>query len=369
MEIREPQPLIKLFIASFNIVNHAFGRLVVYFILAGLGCVLQAVLLALRIPPFVGGLFNMIYSAFLSVLLFKIIASQAETDLASLSDLMASSVLPAIYTLILFLLLGIVAGIVTFISAFISHLISPVFILAFALVALFFMTRLLFAPMLIALREQAPIHALIHSWELTGGHFFRVLVALLLSAVFPLLCVGGLIYGLYVGIPLYFADSFNIVHLTPGWWIAFALLAILLVVIQLSMVSFLVLVFLNLDYTQSEQPAAQAPTAYEKGTVMARASTVSQTVAPDVKILKASVKTHPSDESLSQHLNEVYQPRPETAVNQTEEDRMPTIVFDDEMAAQMARERAQWEQEKAKNAQQANNSPEDNGNGFIKMSK
>ncbi len=373
MEIREPHSLGSLFIESFRVTNRAFGRIVVYFILAIVGTVLQELLLLLHIFPLVVALLNAVYSAFLVVLFFKIIASQAESDLTSLSDLMSASALPAIYILILSLIYMVVALVAGFAGALLSGIFSPAVLLILAPVALFFFLRLLFAPISIALRDHGPIRGILYSWELTRGHFFFILLTVGISVGFPLLCVAGIAYGLYVGIPLYFADSFNLAQLSATWWIVLALLAVLIWFVWLSMSSFLVLVFLNLDYAGGSSPVPQVlqtPQEHENGTALSTGAAMASktTHAPNVQVLKASVKTHTSDESLDKHLNEVYQPLPQENVVQTEEDRMPTIVFDEEMAAQMAREREQWEQEKAK-AQQAKQNQGNNGEDTVKMSK
>lgn len=377
MEIREPHSLAKLFLESFSVTNRAFGRIVVYLFLSVVGIILQQLLMLVGFPPLFILILNAVYSAFLSVLLFKILAAQAEMETVALADLMFASALPAVYMCLLGVMYSIVVGGISLIAGLVGALLPKLFLLGMLavglLVALFLLVRLCFAPFAIALREQGPVQAITYSWNLTNGHFFYVLFAILFSTVFPLLCLAGAVYGLYVGIPLYFADSFNILHLSAGWWIAFALLLVLFGFIWLSMVSFVMLVFLNLDYTEGEAAASQVlqtPQTHENGTVLsAGAAVVSKNAStPNVQVLKASVKTYASDDSLDQHLNEIYQPLPQENIRQTEEDRMPTLVFDEEMAAQMAKEREMWEQEKAK-AQQTKQNPGEDGRDFIKMSK
>ena len=91
--------------------------------------------------------------------------------------------------------------------------------------------------------------------------------------------------------------------------------------------------------------------------------------AQEVQILRASVKSHDEDDTLSQHLEQVYQPKPEDIVQYAEEDRMPTILFDDEMAKQMEDNRLKWEQEKAKSRQKNNSTDEEDNSTPIKMSR
>ena len=373
MEIREYHSLGRLFIESFSLANRAFGRVVAYMILAIVGTVLLQALLLVGFPPFLIAILNAIYSAFLTILLFKILAAQAEVDLASLTDLMSSSVLPAIYMLIFSLLCGIGYLVIGLVLVALSRIFTPLILVIFSPVILFFVIRLLFAPLAIALREHNPISALTYSWELTRGHFFYVLMTLCLATLFPALFVCACVYGGYVTIPLFFAQSFNLAQPSAIWLIALALFLILTFFIWLSMTGFWVLSFLNLDYTEEKSSASQvlqAPQVHDHGTALSSgaAKASKQTQTPNVQILKASVKASPNDELLDKHLNEVYQPLPQNETLPAEEDRMPTIVFDDEMASQMAREREQWEKEKNK-SKQARKNPGEDGGDFIKMSK
>ena len=132
--------------------------------------------------------------------------------------------------------------------------------------------------------------------------------------------------------------------------------------------AFWVLLFLNLDYTEgkaADSQVLQTPQLQENGTSLStRAAMASKTTqAPNVQVLHASVKTHSTDDSLDKHLNEVFQPRPQEEGVITEEDRMPTIVFDEEMAAQLQKEREQWEKKDSPK------SDKDDGDQPVKMSK
>lgn len=373
MEIREYHSLGRLFIESFSLANRAFGRIIAYVILAIVGAALLQVLLLLGLPPFLIAILSAIYSPFFTVLLSKILAAQAEVDLASLPDLMSSSLLPAIYMLIFSLLCGIVYVATGLIVVSLSRIFTPLILVIFLPVMLFFVIRLLFAPLAIALREHNPISALTYSWELTRGHFFYVLTAGCLTILFPILFVGAGVYAGYVSIPLFFAQSFNLAQLSGIWWIVLVIFLILTFFVWLSMVGFWVLSFLNLDYTEEKSSSSQvlqAPQVHDQGTALSSgaAKASKKTQSPNVQILKASVKASSNDELFDKHLNEVYQPLPQNDVLPAEEDRMPTIVFDDEMAAQMAREREQWEREKNK-SQQARKNPKEDGGDYIKMSK
>ena len=70
--------------------------------------------------------------------------------------------------------------------------------------------------------------------------------------------------------------------------------------------------------------------------------------------------------NVDEHLNQVYSPdniKVQQYMHQ-EEDRMPTILFDDDMAQDIAKNQEMMSAKKEKN-----NQPEDNGPENIKLSK
>ena len=93
--------------------------------------------------------------------------------------------------------------------------------------------------------------------------------------------------------------------------------------------------------------------------------TVTKEDVENVTVVKSSVKTVADDNEFKEHLNQVYQPKPEDFVQYDEEDRMPTILFDDEMAKQIEENRQMWTKKENKTPQN-----EDGSDGeSIKMSK
>jgi hypothetical protein len=48
--------------------------------------------------------------------------------------------------------------------------------------------------------------------------------------------------------------------------------------------------------------------------------------------------TETDTHAIDQHLNQVYTQKPEEVIQQAEEDRMPTIVFDDDLAKQLEKD-------------------------------
>ncbi|MBQ3667381.1 MAG: hypothetical protein II913_04915 [Elusimicrobiaceae bacterium] len=91
----------------------------------------------------------------------------------------------------------------------------------------------------------------------------------------------------------------------------------------------------------TEQPATQQPSGMET-----------------LQITKTSVNTTEEDASeITQHLHQVYTPRDKEAVQHTEEDRMPTILLDDELAQQL--EHQFLEEHKKQHPTQHDDSSED----------
>ncbi len=84
-----------------------------------------------------------------------------------------------------------------------------------------------------------------------------------------------------------------------------------------------------------------------------------------LSIVKASVKTSTDSDSAQEHLDQVYQQKKEDLIQYEEEDRMPTILFDDDMARQIEENRQMWTVKK-KEEEKPN---EDNDGQTIKMSK
>ncbi|MBR4355772.1 MAG: glycerophosphoryl diester phosphodiesterase membrane domain-containing protein [Elusimicrobiaceae bacterium] len=371
MDIREKHSLAKLFVESFALVNRSCSALLALALVALVGLI-GFTALSLVLPRFLGSILDTVYTTFISVLFIKLIAAKAENDNASLADLASTAVLPTIYWIVLSLIGTLIATAVFFVMGLLGAGLHtwwiwvPVVIVGFVLTI-----RLLFTYAVIVLREQDPFSALVYSWQLTKGHFCYVLAAWLLAVLFPLLILAAVGYGAYVGIPLYFADSFNLAHLSWTWIGVFVFVILMGIFIHVSMLAFHVLVFLYLDYrnnrgTTETVDLLPSEAIDIKNALPPGAGPVVQAPEQNVEILKASVRSHDED-TLSQHLDQVYQPQPEELKEYKEEDRMPTLVFDEEMAKQIEESRAQWEQEKAKSRLKSQN--DDDNTTTIKMSK
>lgn len=381
MEIREQQSLFSLLVSSFSVANRAGTALAVSIltVLILLALPLAAIMFLVHNPNSVKlwnvlwGLFAIFCLVWLQNACLRIIAAKAEQTDESVSDAFINSILPAVYSLIYQLIINFAFAIAGFLANLIP-IVGPLIILP---ISIYFGLRLMFGQLAIALREQGPISAITYSWQLTSGRVLYVFAVVLLSGLIPALFTGLIAYGIIVGIPLYFADSFSLANLSMPWIIALVLIAFLFILICLAMAVFLVLVFLNMDYGFNRDtfiPLPQTKINNQTTQVFGPDNNVMPPGAgnpvtaqdiPQVEVLQASVRTEADNDELHKHLDKVYQPKPEDIIEYAEEDRMPTILFDDEMAKQLEQQRNAWQQKT--NTEQ--NEKGDDDISSIKMSK
>jgi len=379
MEIREQHNLARLFVESFVLVNRCGGALVAYLLVALLLFAAEmAAVLWLGVPPLLVKLLNIFVGAYLGVVLLRIFGAKAEKTDESVSNSFSAAVFPSFYQIIFQILYGIFWGVfgflcslflrsnetvMTWIMQLMTHTAGAgtiasvaLTVLALAAVPLFIGARLLYAPVAIALRSQGPIEAITYSFQLTAGsRVFTALGTLIIMMLLPLAFVAAVLYAGYVTIPLYFADSFNLANLSPAWIGVLAAVGLLYIFILLALPALLVLVFLNQDYgynRDSFTPQAELKITSQETQVFGADNNIlppgaGNLVRPEdvrqVQITKSSVRTE-ADHSMQEHLEQVYQPKPEDLVQYSEEeDRMPTILFDDDMARQIEQERTMWE--------------------------
>lgn len=375
MDLREKQNLFQLLLESFRLVNRSMGAIVAYLFASVLGGVLQIAFEWLGLPRFFISIFNGLYSLYLGVVLWRLLAAKAEKSGESISNSFSAAIFPSVYMLVFSIIAGVALAGLGIVAAFSRSL----WVMgALAVIVFFFgIARLIFAPLAIALREQGPVAAITYSWDLTGKNYPAVIGMLLISSLLPPLVMGGIGYALYVNIPLHFADSFNLAALTPPWYVLGALLGLFFIFLWFSMTAFIVLVFLNRDYGDNRDsfvPLPEARLANQPTQVFGADNNVlpanlGMPVRPEevqgLSIVKASVKTSTDSDSAQEHLDQVYQQKKEDLIQYEEEDRMPTILFDDDMARQIEENRQMWTVKK-KEEEKPN---EDNDGQTIKMSK
>lgn len=401
MEIREQHNLARLLIESFALLNRCGGALLGYLAAGVLLFATEFALLWIGVPNFILKVANIFFSAYFGVVLLRIFGAKAEQTDESVSNAFSASVFPAFYQIAFNFLYGavwVLIGIVFALAfkgnetlsgwmiAFVTRtagtgtvVAAVLTLLAIAAVPLYIGARLLYAPVAIALREQGPVSAIMYSFELTSGK--RVLTALgamLIIFLLPVAFLAAAAYGGYVAIPLYFADSFNLAQLSPAWIGALIAVGLVYMGIILALPAFLLLVFLNQDYGHNRDsftPQAELELASRETQVFGAGNNVlppgvGNIVRPEdvqgVQVVKSSVRAASEDSITQQHLQQVYQPKPEDLLQYTEEeDRMPTILFDDDMARQIEQQRQQWQ---TKQQQDKTQKGEDDAPS-VKMSK
>ena len=381
MEIRERQSIFRLWKESFSVTNRAGTSLFVSFlsveIVLGIGyfALIHFLKYSALLFLFLIG-WNIVVTCcgwLLKNAWIRIIAAKAEKNNETVSEALTSSIVPTIYCLCYYFLFNLAVGAAGFVLMFIPIL-GPII---FTLGVIYLILRLLFAQIAIVLRNQGPISAFSYSWELTSGNMLHILGALFVGVVLPGLFVALVIGGFIVVIPLYFSNSFSLVNLSMPWMIVLAVMGGTFLFIFLNMLVFFVLLFLNLDYGYNRDTFTPAPqeTLNEQPTQVfgpennvlppGVGPTVQVDDLPQVEVLQSSVHSETDSAELHQHLEQVYQPKPEDIVQYTEEDRMPTILFDDEMAKQLEQQHRQWEEKKARKP----HNKDDGEISSIKMSK
>ena len=395
MDITKRQNLLVLWKESFAVVNRAafklIGAVVVLGVLAA-GVIFGVAVLGKSLMAsggmmgavalgVLGGLLMMFFGFYLTVCFWRILGYTAENALISLSEVLSSSFMPTLYCIMGQILWMIVAVPVTFAVNYIS---SPWLKLLVQLaLSLAVFVRIVYAFPSIALKGQGPIDGFVYSWRLTGKNYVDTLLMCFMNALFPLLIVlflGACAYGLYVGIPLFFADSFDILHPTWHWFAVGGVVACCVLFIATAMFAFPIVVFVNRDYcddkfgedivlkqnaelrpltpeahftTVAPQPLKidKAPSA-DLGPASVKLSRLEEHPQPrpepeveeGLDLLKASFRTEQKPQQVQQQLKQVYQPKSEEGVIEySEEDRMPTIVFDEQMTRQLEENRKFWQ--------------------------
>ena len=99
------------------------------------------------------------------------------------------------------------------------------------------------------------------------------------------------------------------------------------------------ILFLNLDYCHRQVNSREMD-------MSLTGAALPIDLAADVQVKQASVQAH-ADDAMAHHLDQVYRAQDYLAnAIQQEEDRMPTLLFDEEMAKQLADHEAKLKQEK-----------------------
>ena len=318
------------------------------------------------------GLINGFFGIVLSMALLQLIAARIEDRKIGVFHSIKISLLPSVYFLLSSILLAI-GFIIIFVAAALSHSAIVVF---FTYVVLFFVCLpFWFVQQAIALREQGPINALIYSWKLGIANYGRLLLMLLMACgcvfiiVLAVACViKALLSGTFISRDMLQFQIMMWMAQTPKLYIFFGLLifALLYGYALLTFISFTTALFLNLDYNTNGFGSDDTAEMLDISEIEQEAVPVVPVPVntPKIEVTHASVSTF-HEEVEPSHLEQVYQAQDHVAQTlEQEEDRMPTILFDEDMARQL-QENERKMQEKQTNT---NKNSQDEGPASIKMS-
>ena len=284
--------------------------------------------------------------------LIQILASKIEKTGESAWNCLTSCVLPAVYFVASSFLLAIPALLIMG-AAFLSH--SSLIVALCYIVLSFLMLPFIFVQHAIALRGETPVSALWYSWKLATHHYVRILLylfgigAVIFILLLSCLCVAKAFHAEWLGNPMMLQMhllALPKLYLLLGSFIFFVVYVFGLLTFQ----AIITLLFLNLDYCHRQVKTREHDTPLVQAAI---GITDPVELLSEVKVKHASIETSVNENTIS-HLEKVYsaQEHLSQAVQQQEEDRMPTLLFDEEMIKKLAEtERDLKEkQEKEKNA-------------------
>lgn len=388
---KKPFNLFTLWIEAFKLANSTFGTLVLGCFLFALVCLFMGVVMSflrgvlfgqvLVVLGAVGITFVIVYMVrcIFPCTLVNMLAARANKEGTSLPQCFSRALVPAFYLL----LASILIWVATMITSWVFRLTNSVLLTGVGVVVSFFFITLpcTFTAQVLTLRGENPISAIKYSVDLVFSRYFSTVIMLLSIYLFPFLMVIVCGLALVVGIPLFGADSFDITHLTVGWYGVFFLVAAVWGFMLYCAFTAKTLLFLNLDYGINrasfeledaailEQESVSTVLPVNAGMPVQTPTQDIITPQAQVGMLKATVSSEDAhmQAASQQHLDQVYSPSNLKVQEymQQEEDRMPTILFDDDMAAEMAKNQEILEKQKEQSAQKQQNNGPDN----IKLSK
>ncbi len=387
MELQKgPVSIFSLVFNSLKIANQTFGSALATTIYTTIlqalliGCIYGiAMVFGYRLAiPFVIIALPLVYflTTVLLLAITQLIAAKIEKVGLTFMESWTASLLPALYFIIAGILLALpVAGIQYVLKIFFSGntLLFQVVSIAIGLIYLPF----IFTPQILALRGEGPLESIMHSWKLASVHYLRVLFTVIIlgiiHVIFMLACVGAF----KALLPVFLAHPETVINskqlfLQAPW--LFIGLAILYAYLMLFNTSVLTGLFLSLDYghravnNREQNVPLEALQEAPEQTNSPLPPIPAVAVTPEIEVKQASVQTQ-TDEHTDLHLGQVYSAQDHVGqVVELEEDRMPTILFDEDMARQLAENERKMQEQQDKAAKRK----EDEENGpqqSIRISK
>lgn len=372
-------PIHKLILGCLKIANQAFGAVLAVFIcvillnlcmwavVAGAVFVFGQMGSLLQIPAsLLQGFLNMM----LMMAIIQLIAAKMEKTGLTIGESLVGSIRPAFYMILSSLIIGIPLVLIIVAASFSK---SPLIIGLVILALSFILLPLVFTQTILALRDEGPISAIQYSWHIGTKYYLRILGILLTITAIMIVIILAIVCVLKAFLPQLFVQpqllQFQLMGLIMG---APKLYLVLGGIVCLLFYGYLIIfgnaiytaIFLNLDYCERPIHNREMTIHEQQQEIIPVVPAVA--VTPEIEVKQASVQTQ-TDEHTDMHLEKVYSANEHAAqFIEQEEDRMPTILFDDEMARQLAENDRQVKERAERAAQQ--NSSTDDGQESIKMS-
>ncbi len=307
----------------------------------------------------------------------QLLAAKLEKRGLTMTESFSGSLRPAFYFVLSTLILLIPSALLSF-GASLSGSSTVVFLVTLGVVLL--QLPFMFTLYAAALRDEGPIGALRYSWDLTTRYWWRILLAVLVwiglvvCLVLAAACLVKALLSPEVSALFFSGDSAMAAQMLPfmlmGWLAGISkpmIIAIAVIFmalngfIMLSIQATFVALFLNLDYHNSPISGREINLT---GELTDQNGQLAEDILSEVEVKQAAIRTH-TDEDTTRHLDQVYQAQEHlaNAIDQ-EEDRMPTILFDEDMAQRLAENERQMQERKQRAEQQKG----DEGQQSIKMS-
>lgn len=363
MELKKgPVSVVYLFVHSFGVAARSMGSIFILAILLVLATALIGFLLfklgltspaQLMAASLVVGLISTYLSAVFQAGILNIIEGKIEHNGRTIPESLYRSLVPGFFMIITGVLIAIVPYLIMFVLGLSGSLmrLSPGSILTIALPAyiliLLALLPLVFVQPALALRQTNPISCIVYSYQLIRGNYLRTLFALICMVFIPLafLFFSAAAVSTYL-IP--FLTQHGLMDITASitqfggaGLVAAGLYLLLFCYVLLTMTTALTALFLNLDYQKNRNIAIFADDS-PLPTPGGQPSFVADDILADeqVQVLQSSVKSVTNHNELEKQFNDVYASLEKTQTQQDtdtmEEDRMPTILFDEDMARQIA---------------------------------
>ncbi len=356
-----PISFFSLLFHSLKVANQAFGSVLSLFIVLLIMLALMTAIIMLcffLIGPHIAMVLYVPISLFLAFLNFVITAAVIQILAAKIEkkgyysawEALTDSVRPAFY----FVLNSILLSAAYFLLLFPTILMqSTPAIVAWGGILCLASLPFMFSLQAITLREEGPISAFRYSWELVVPHYLRCVFTLIGLAMFSMLVFLGLSCIIKTVAP----DLFFIIQMNPALVPSLGIKAIVILILFYAIMLYVFLtvaaawttLFLRFDadsrsvasreLEMAAQAAPQTPTA-----------TATANIA-EVTVKQSSVRTD-TDSHTAKQLDQVYSAQEHLArALEQEEDRMPTILFDEDMAKQLAETEEKMRQQKEQSAQ------------------